>query len=97
MSSALHRITSDPRRVTSRGMAVFLKFPLLLLYEQAAHHEEHDGDSDAQALLDVVDVVPCVSHAEVEHHRRDGSRHQLATESLPHLRQSRESATVVVS
>lgn len=40
-----------------------------------AHHQEDTGHSHSELLLDVVDVVPRVADAEVEHHGRDRGCH----------------------
>lgn len=53
---------------------------------ESAHHEEDHGDSYPQPFLDIVDVVPRVADAEVEHHGRDRGRHQVVAEGFPHLR-----------
>lgn len=53
--------------------------------DKSAYHEEDNGDSHPQALLYVVDVVPRVADAEVEHHGRDRSCHQFVAEGFPHL------------
>lgn len=49
------------------------------------HHDEDDRHGHTKLFLHVVDVVPCVANAEVEHHGRDRTRYQVRPKSFPHL------------